>query len=51
VLRRGEAELVTQIREALGASGFDEKYAAGARLSRREAVTVARDRPAASSPA
>ncbi len=51
VLRRGEAELVTQIREALGASGFDEKYAAGARLSRREAVAVVRDRPGASSPA
>jgi ATP/maltotriose-dependent transcriptional regulator MalT len=29
VLRQGEAELVTQIREALGASSFDDKYAAG----------------------
>jgi len=35
VQRRGEAELVAQIRQALGASAFDEKYAAGARLSRR----------------
>ena len=51
VLRRGEAELVAQIREALGASSFDEKYAAGARLSRREAVAAARDRPGASHPA
>ena len=51
VLRRGEAELVTQIREALGASSFDEKYAAGAQLSRREAVAAARDRPGASTPA
>ena len=51
VLRRGEAELVAQIREALGASAFDEKYAAGARLSRREAVAAVRDRPGASTPA
>jgi predicted ATPase len=51
VLRRGEAELVAQIRQALGASAFDEKYAAGARLSRREVVAIVRDRPGASSPA
>jgi hypothetical protein len=51
VLRQGEAELVTQIRQALGASSFDEKYAAGAQLSRREAVAAARDRPGANSPA
>jgi hypothetical protein len=48
VLRRGEAELVAQIRGALRASAFDEKYATGARLSRREAVAIARDRPGAS---
>ena len=51
VLRRGEAEVVTQIREALGASTFDEKYAVGSRLSQREAVAVVRDRPGASTPA
>ena len=51
VLRRGEAELVTQIRQALGASSFDQKYAAGAQLNRREAVAAARDRPSASTPA
>jgi tetratricopeptide (TPR) repeat protein len=54
VLRRGEAELVTQIREALGASSFDEKYTVGARLSRREVVAIVRDRrepPGVSSPA
>ena len=51
VLRQGEAELVTQIREALGASSFDDKYAAGAQLSRRDAVAAARDRPGASTPA
>jgi predicted ATPase len=50
VMRRGEAELVAQIRQALGAS-FDEKYAAGARLSRREAVAAVRDRSGASGPA
>src|SRR2546421_2908658 len=51
VLRRGEAELVTQVRQVLGASSFDEKYAAGAQRSRREAGAAARDRPAASTPA
>ena len=50
VVRRGEAELVAQIRQALGAS-FDEKYAAGGRLSRREAVAAVRDRSGASGPA
>ena len=49
VLRQGEAELVAQIRQALGADSFDEQYAAGARLSRREAVAAAQDRPGASS--
>jgi len=50
VQRRGEAELMAQIRQALGASAFDEKYAAGARLSRREAVAAAHGRPGASIP-
>jgi predicted ATPase len=50
VLRRGEAELVAHIRGALRASAFDEKYATGARLSRREAVAIARDQPGASTP-
>jgi predicted ATPase len=48
VLRRGEAELMAQIRGALGASAFDEMYAAGARLNRREAVAAARDQPGTS---
>jgi predicted ATPase len=51
VQRRGEAELIAQIRQALGASAFDEQYTAGARLSRREAVAAARDRPGSSGPA
>jgi hypothetical protein len=42
---------MAQIRQALGASAFDEQYAAGARLSRREAVAVARGRPGTSSSA
>jgi ATP/maltotriose-dependent transcriptional regulator MalT len=50
VQRRGEAELVSQIRQALGASAFHEKYAAGAQLSRWEAVAIVQDRPGASSP-
>ena len=41
--QRGEADLATQIRQALGAGRFDQVYAAGARLSRRDAVAAARD--------
>ena len=41
--QRGEADLATQIRQALGADRFDQVYSAGARLSRREAVAAARD--------
>jgi hypothetical protein len=44
MLRPGEAELVTQIREALGSDRFEEVFAAGARLSRQEAVAALRDR-------
>jgi tetratricopeptide (TPR) repeat protein len=43
-LRRGDAELVAQTRGALGADRFDEVFAAGARLNRREAVAAVRDR-------
>jgi hypothetical protein len=45
--RRGEAELVAQIRQALGADRFEEVVAAGARLNRREAVAAVRDRRSA----
>jgi predicted ATPase len=41
--QRGEADLATQIRQALGADRFDQVYAAGVRLSRREAMAAARD--------
>jgi hypothetical protein len=43
-LRRGEAELLARVRQALGAERFDEVFAAGARLTQREAVAVVRDR-------
>ena len=47
-LRRGEAELVAQVRGALGADRFDEAFAAGTQLTRREAVAAVRDRRDAS---
>jgi predicted ATPase len=43
-LRRGEAELVAQARQALGADRFEEVFAAGTRLSQREAVAAVRER-------
>jgi predicted ATPase len=42
VLRRPEAELLAQVRQALGAEGLDRVFAAGSRLSQREALTAAR---------
>jgi hypothetical protein len=45
VLRRGETELVTQIRQALGDDQFRQTFAAGAALSQQQAVAVVRDRP------
>ena len=44
LLRREEAELVAQARQALGADGFDQLYAAGSRLSQQDAVAAVRDR-------
>src|SRR5262245_53275857 len=49
--RRGEAELVARVREALGADRFEELFAAGARLNRREAVAAVRGRRGAGTPA
>jgi predicted ATPase/class 3 adenylate cyclase len=51
LLRRGEAELVAQVRGALGADRFEEVFAAGARLTLREAVATVRDRRGAGTPA
>jgi predicted ATPase/class 3 adenylate cyclase len=44
-LRRGEAELAAQIRQALGDDRFDAAYAAGSRLSQHEAVAATRTGP------
>jgi predicted ATPase len=48
LLRRDEARLVAQVREALGADRFDGPYAAGAELSQQEAVAAVRGRRGAS---
>jgi tetratricopeptide (TPR) repeat protein len=42
--RRQEAELVAQLRQALGTTHAERVLAAGARLTRREAVAAVRDR-------
>jgi len=39
----GEAQLVAQIRQALGADRFDRGFAAGVRLNRRQAIAAVRD--------
>ncbi len=45
LLRRQEAaELVAQVRQALGADRFGQLSAAGSRLSQQEAVAAVRDR-------
>ena len=44
LLRREEAELVAQVRQALGTDQFDQLYAAGSKLSQQEAVAAVRDR-------
>ena len=51
LLRRGEAELVAQVRQAVGADRFGQVYAAGSRLSQQEAVTAVRGRRSAGSAA
>jgi predicted ATPase len=43
LLRRDEAELAAQVRQALG-DRFDEPYAAGSRLSQQQALAAVRDR-------
>ena len=44
VLRHPEAELTTQIRAALGPDLYEQSFAAGSRLSLREAVALTGDR-------
>jgi hypothetical protein len=40
----GEAALLAQVRQALGADRFDQAFAAGSRLTQRQAVAAVRDR-------
>jgi predicted ATPase len=42
ILRQGEADLVAQVRQALGDDRFDQVFATGAQLTQREAVAAAR---------
>ena len=42
-LRRVEAELVTQLRQRLGAGRFEQAFTGGSRLTQREAVAIVRD--------
>ena len=42
MLRRGEDELVAQVRETLGESRFEESFGMGLRLNQRDAVAVVR---------
>jgi hypothetical protein len=43
--RRGEAELVTDVRQALGVDRYGQVFGAGSRLSQQQAVAAVRDRP------
>jgi predicted ATPase len=43
MLRRGEGELITELREALGPDRFEGAFAAGTGLNQREAIAVARE--------
>jgi predicted ATPase len=43
MLRRGEAQLAAQVRQALGDARYRQAFAAGSRLSQQEAVAAARD--------
>jgi predicted ATPase len=43
LLRRVEADLVTQVRQRLGAGRFDQVSSAGSRLTQRQAVDIVQD--------
>jgi ATP/maltotriose-dependent transcriptional regulator MalT len=45
--QHGEAQMVAQIRQALGADRFDQEFASGVRLDRQQAIAAARDRTGA----
>jgi hypothetical protein len=44
MLRRGEAELVARVRDALGEDRFDQLFATGSQLKQQEAVAAVRNR-------
>jgi predicted ATPase len=44
-LRHSEDELMTQVRQTLGGSQFDQAFSAGSRLTQRQAVDIVRDQP------
>ena len=46
LLRRVEADLVTRVRQRLGAAGFDQAFSAGSRLTQQQAVAAIRDQQA-----
>ena len=41
--QQGEAQMVAQIRQALGADRFDQDFAAGTKLDRQQAIAAVRD--------
>jgi ATP/maltotriose-dependent transcriptional regulator MalT len=41
--REGGAQMVAQVRQAVGADRFDRDFAAGLRLNRQEAIAAVRD--------
>jgi predicted ATPase len=43
VQQQGEAQMVAQIRQALGADRFDQNFAAGVQLDRQQAITAVRN--------
>ena len=45
LLRPVEADLVARVRQRLGEERFDQAFAAGSRLTQREAVDIVRDQP------
>jgi predicted ATPase len=49
-IRRLEADLVAQVRQRLGDSQFDQAFAAGSRLTQRQAVDIVRDETRAGTP-
>jgi predicted ATPase len=50
-MRRVEGELVTQVRQRLGAAQFDQAFASGSGLSQRRAVAIVRDQRGTGAPA